>query len=832
MRGQNMPFLLSVLPCRAVLLWLASGALSMGHAQVATNITHTAGVGDLGTTITGTGFVDITGGTRPNNGSNLFHSFGEFSVGTGDTANFVNDSGLATQNILSRVTGGNPSNIFGTLQTTGFPGADLYLLNPSGVHFGPTASLKVEGGFHVTTADFIELADGVRFDALPSPNDALLTTAPPAAFGFLDDTPAPIVVTGGTDALEVTEGQTISLVGGDITMKNGTVYAPGGQINLISTASPGEVAPTFSGPKLEANVTSTQLGKITLSRDAISDTGIGDVDAGGTGGGAVVIRGGEFVMEGALVLAQTFGDTKGVGVDIRVSSLDMRTLDQEIPASIDTTTFLGLGDGGDVFVETDTMRVTGAGFCQTCIPPGILAETFSEGDAGNINVKARQINLETGGTLSTSTSAQGKGGDLDVEADSIALDGENTGFATQSAPFFSASPGDAGDIDIKTNSLTLINGAQIRSPTFGPGRGGDISIQADRIFLSGRRSSIASQSAAGAIGDAGEIQVTARHLEVHNGATINTLTAGRGQGGNMFVTATDDILLVGDPSIVFTGLSTETKNDGDAGNLTVTAGTLEIRNNARIEASTLFDNKLTGAGQFSGRGGDLTVTASDILISGAGAGIVAKSTNNNRAALSGDVHVTATDSIRLENQGTISVETVLADAGDIDIQANELLLLRNNSSITTSVAEGAGSGGDIRIDPVFTILDRGSRIVAQAREGAGGNISIVSDFFFASPDSVISASSELGIDGVVEIDSPDTDLNAGLIELPADFFDVATLLTQGCAAGADLSRLVVRKYEVLPDSPAALRVPPPRGPFSPDALGSGFEHSRACDGGG
>ncbi|MGH8594366.1 MAG: filamentous hemagglutinin N-terminal domain-containing protein [Gammaproteobacteria bacterium] len=119
----------------------------------------------------------------------MFHSFGQFSVGTGDIANFTNETALATENILSRVTGGSPSEIFGTLQTTGFPGADLYLLNPSGVLFGPTASLNVEGGFHLSTADFIRLSDGVRFDAMSSPNDALLTTAPPEAFGFLGENP-------------------------------------------------------------------------------------------------------------------------------------------------------------------------------------------------------------------------------------------------------------------------------------------------------------------------------------------------------------------------------------------------------------------------------------------------------------------------------------------------------------------------------------------------------------------------------------------------------------------------------------------------------------------
>src|SRR5262245_49091450 len=62
---------------------------------------------------------DITGGTRPGGGVNLFHSFGDFNVPTNNIANFLNDSGLPTPNILGRVTLGNPSVIFGTIQTNG-----------------------------------------------------------------------------------------------------------------------------------------------------------------------------------------------------------------------------------------------------------------------------------------------------------------------------------------------------------------------------------------------------------------------------------------------------------------------------------------------------------------------------------------------------------------------------------------------------------------------------------------------------------------------------------------------------------------------------------------
>ena len=105
---------------------------------------------------------DITGGTRLGNGPNLFHSFERFSVGTNDTARFSGPSGI--ESILSRVTGGQTSVIDGQLQST-MPGANLYLLNPSGVLFGPNATLDVNGSFYVSTADYLRLADGARFSA-------------------------------------------------------------------------------------------------------------------------------------------------------------------------------------------------------------------------------------------------------------------------------------------------------------------------------------------------------------------------------------------------------------------------------------------------------------------------------------------------------------------------------------------------------------------------------------------------------------------------------------------------------------------------------------------
>ena len=113
------------------LLFSSIGALSISYAEVTAD---TSSQGNLGTGVTAGPNFDITGGTRPGGGSNLFHGFDSFSVTSSETANFINDSGLTTKNILSRVTGGDPSNIYGTIQTTDFPGANLYLMNPAGCH--------------------------------------------------------------------------------------------------------------------------------------------------------------------------------------------------------------------------------------------------------------------------------------------------------------------------------------------------------------------------------------------------------------------------------------------------------------------------------------------------------------------------------------------------------------------------------------------------------------------------------------------------------------------------------------------------------------------------
>ena len=189
-------------------------------------------------------------------------------------------------------------------------------MNPAGFLFGPNATVNVGGMVSFTSADYLRLADNARFNAVPGPADALLTASPVAAFGFLGSNPGAITVQGSQ--FTVTEGTGISLVGGNITIQSGKLddgttpsaklSAPGGQINLASVATPGEVlypslqpAPNVTGQSF------TNMGNITLS-------GGSTLDVSANAAGTVRIRGGQFVMDSASITAISVNGPGG-GID-------------------------------------------------------------------------------------------------------------------------------------------------------------------------------------------------------------------------------------------------------------------------------------------------------------------------------------------------------------------------------------------------------------------------------------------------------------------------------------------------------------------------------------
>ncbi|MFQ5936000.1 MAG: hypothetical protein ACE5LB_06305, partial [Acidiferrobacterales bacterium] len=197
----------------------------------------------------------------------------------------------------------------------------------------------------------------------------------------------------------------------------------------------------------------------------------------------------------------------------------------------------------------------------------------------------------------------------------------------------------------------------------------------------------------------------------------------------------------------------------------------------------------------SGSGGSVILSAQDLALASGGS-VTASSTGSG---LAGDINISLADSFQSDG-GLVTTEALAADGGNITLHAPNLVHLAN-SSITTSVQGGAGAGGNITIDPAFVVLNN-STIIANAFGGPGGNITIVADNFIPSADSVVQASSQLGLQGAIVIASPENDVAAGIAQLPQQIVDVSGLLPEHCAArrtGAQSSFTVAGRGGLPPD---------------------------------
>jgi filamentous hemagglutinin family protein len=863
-------------------------------------------------------------------GQNLFHSFSSFNVGTGQSATFTGPSGI--QNVVSRVTGTSYSSIDGTLRST-IPGANLYFLNPLGVFFGPNASLDVKGSFHVSTADYLSFDDGVRFYSAPGPADQVLSTASPAAFGFLTANPG--LVYAVQSFLEVPAGETLSIVGGEIVLLGAYLGAPGGRINLASVALPGEVIPSPPGevPYLRVQpVNASGALKLDASTLDVSDY------FNGRPAGTILIRAGRLVLDhGSWVTADNYGDAAGGGVDIRTGSLEVSG------GSSVSADSVGRGKGGQLAIEaTNSVRLSDtysaissaawtsgdAGSIALSTPhllieneAAIYGDSFSDGRGGDVSIVAGKLTLLSGGSISSSASGgTGDGGNLSITAwKSISISGSSpngvesslvsrtidagdTGrieiitpvldiadsgvigvgtILTSSSNPLLGGTGNAADIVLTVGTINLSGGGRILNNAFGTtGNGGDISVRAsESATIAGTGSGIFTR--ASALGNAGDIFLSAPNLVLSNGASIGTETlgdgragnieltvlrltlsggatissgsiSGSGRGGNIHVSATDAISLSG----LFSDISASTAGFGDGGNITISTKTLTLQEQAAIYADTDGYEGIIGSGQggdiginvtslamsggsrissstydSTGDGGHVTVQAdNDISLTGTITGIGSVSSGDGKG---GDIQLGAAE-LRLTDGAQISASSKgKGDAGNIDIAVTGSFISRNSkvstssknadggninitapymvhlkdSEITASVGGGASTvGGNISIDPQFVILDH-SKIIANAYEGKGGNIQIVSNVFLADPFSVVDASSALGIDGTVDIRAPITEISGTLVPLGEDFISAFELLREPCMArirGGKYSSFIVTGREGLPVEPGSL----------------------------
>jgi filamentous hemagglutinin family protein len=712
----------------------------------------------------------------------LFHSFREFSVPTGGSAFF--DNAVDVQNIINRVTGRSISNIDGLLQANGT--ANLFLLNPNGIIFGPNALLNISGSFVGSTARSLKFADGTEFNATDTSTTPLLTISTPIGLQYGGTAGNILVQSRNAPFLQVQPGKTLALVGGDVKLDAGILYAPGGRIEVAGLAGEGTVG-------LSVNDNNIRLSFADgVTRSDVSLTNRSLIGAAFSGGGSIVINARNLILGNSFL--QT-GIERGLGSP-------------------------GIQAGDIILNATEAITIEQSSIIENEVKPN------ATGEGGNINIRARSLSLTDQSELSTRTLGQGAAGSISLQInDSVSAADSSLIRSTVSR----RATGNGGNIEIQARRLSLTDGAALQATTFGAGNAGNILVEAsDSINLSGvapirtdqdgvvgggYSTGLVTDTQARSSGRGGNIQVTTNSLRLSDGAVLNARTFNTESGGNITVDV-NTLELTGGGQLL-----TTTYSSGPAGNITVNAAdsvTLSGSDPTYFDRLAQFDrdivdndgptSALSARSQGAGKAGNLTVTAGQLRVED-GAKIAVSGEQSGNA---GNLGVTA-GSIFLDKQGELIASTASGEGGNINLQADDLLLLRRNSQISTN-AGGTGNGGNIDINSQFLVAVpiENSDLTANAVRGRGGNINITTQGIYGqnfrprpTPLSDITASSEFGVNGVVQINTPDLDPSKGLATLPGELVDVSGLVGSGCevAASEESSQFVVTGRGGRPPNP-------------------------------
>jgi large exoprotein involved in heme utilization and adhesion len=290
-----------------------------------------------------------------------------------------------------------------------------------------------------------------------------------------------------------------------------------------------------------------------------------------------------------------------------------------------------------------------------------------------------------------------------------------------------------------------MNQGRINTSTAGSGRGGNVTINADTISISGEFTSVVGEPepifnvtdshpsgvftktagtefCSGPCGNAGDISITTRSLTMGNGAQIDSGTSNTGHGGNITIRATDTISIAGtltngQPVGIFSRTIGTDPGSGNGGAIRLQAQNVSISNGAAVSAES------TGAGA----SGSVTIEgvsspANAIAIQGPGSGIFTSAAGEGAG---GNISLNA-NTVQL-NGGTISAATSNtagnARGGEVHIVAGNLVQLQNGSTISSSSA-GHGNAGDIVIEAGQAFQMQNSSVTTEAAHASGGNITI------------------------------------------------------------------------------------------------------------
>jgi len=528
----------------------------------------------------------------------------------------------------------------------------------------------------------------------------------------------------------------------------------------------------------------------------------------GNGGDVALVTESLNVTGGSVV--QTFAKDAGQGGNITVNAKNDVSISGfgEIPGTqqkslsgLYSNTF-GTGGGGNISVSADVINIRDNALISAdngmATPETVIG---GEGQGGDIALDARRVDMNRAYVSSSSIRGNGENGDggnvlitaqeivsiFGSGADDIGLYGEYYGVYSQTQ-----GTGNGGAVTIRTDDLSISKDATINAQTFGSGSGGQVGLEMNRLNIHEGGSILVGTYGAGHAGDisidAGEsVSISGRGTKFEN-SWVYTATHSGGHGGNLSISTPS--LNVGREGLIFANtmgdntLDGNTLPDGNAGRIHLDAAHLEMRDGGSVSAST----------ECAGSGGSIEIKTTRLEMSDH-ASIDARSTDIGNA---GNISVDSSDMIRMTDSA-ITTEAENAGGGRMTINVNNSLHL-SDAEITSSVRYGAGNGGDIRIGlPEFFIMNH-SKTIARAYEGEGGNIDIAAEHFIQSSDSVVDASSALGIDGIVRIESPDEDVGDALTVLPVSYIDAARWLGKPCRerGGEAVSHFVMQGKDAIP----------------------------------
>lgn len=566
--------------------------------------------------------MQITGGAV--RGSNLFHSFLQFSIPTGGSVVFNN--GAAIANIISRVTGTAPSVLDGTLQANGT--ANLFLINPNGIVFGPKATLNIGGSFLATTATAIQFGNQGSFSAT-SPEVSALLSVNPSALLFNQITHAAGITHQAT--LTVRPENTLTLVGGALNLDGGKLVAPAGRVELAAIAGTGTVgldrlSLTVPAALARADIQLTNGAALQLQGTAMGNVAIYARDlnltastiateildrANGSGrppGGIGLDATGAIRLAQASQVRTLLGrNATGRGGDIAIRADSLSVTGVSVIGALTS----GIGDSGNIAIQvSDRLLIDGAG------RPGdrslIKTEVTStgNGNSGSIAVIARTLATTNGGEFTATTVGRGNAGSVTLQVtedavfDGVGGEGPSGVISTVG----STGVGRGGDITVRAQTIALTNAAQLASNANGRGNAGNITLEArervslDGTIASGDSSGVFSGVGGAGRGNGGDILVIAPIVSLTRGGQLLALTFGDGSAGNVILQA-DEVLLDGTgfegQSGIFTGVIFGATGRG--GNIDITTRSLSITNGALLSATTAGERE----------GGNITIHAAD-----------------------------------------------------------------------------------------------------------------------------------------------------------------------------------------------------------------------------